>query len=103
MSALTGAMQARRASLLGFHPSILDFREYFSLNFSILLWLAAALGYAALRTARDEGQAVRLLSRCYVAAMTLLVATSLYFSVAQGIVTCASIAACFALAGRGRD
>jgi len=48
MSDLTRAMQAHKTNILGFHPSILDFREYFSLNFSILLWLAAKLipGYS---------------------------------------------------------
>ena len=100
MSDLTRAMRAHQTNLLGFHPSILDFREYFSLNFSILLWLAAALGYAALATAPDQRRAIRVLSPCYVAGMVLLLATSLHFSVPQGLLSCACVAILFGLAWR---
>jgi hypothetical protein len=48
MANLTRAMREYKANVLGFTPSILDFREYFSLNFSVLLMLAAALGFTAL-------------------------------------------------------
>ncbi len=39
---LTRSMRQKKTRLLGFEASILDFREYFSLNFSILLWMASA-------------------------------------------------------------
>lgn len=98
MADLTRAMRAQQASLLGFHPSVLDFREYFSLNFSILLLLASGLGFATLGVTPDRVAAIRALSPLYVAAMTLPFGTSLYFSVAQGIVTCLAIAVLFGLA-----
>ncbi len=36
LAELTRAMRGHKVNLLGFQPSLLDFREYFSLNFSVL-------------------------------------------------------------------
>jgi len=98
MADLTRAMRERRENLFGFRPSILDFREYFSLNFSILLLLGAVLGFAALKLSADPGVAISRLSAIYVAAMVILLGTSAYFSVVQGMISCALIAFVFALA-----
>ena len=98
MADLTRAMREHRSELLGFRPSILDFREYFSLNFSILLALAAVIGFVALGTAADPIDAIRRLSIAYAFGMLLLLGTSIYFSVLQGIVTCLIIAVLFGLA-----
>jgi hypothetical protein len=98
MADLTRAMREYKTSVLGFRPSILDFREYFSLNFSILLLLAAALGFAALAAGPDVGATIRRLAPVYVIAMLALLGTSLGFSVIQGVISCLLIAAMFALA-----
>jgi hypothetical protein len=100
MADLTRAMRAHKSSLLGFQPSILDLREYFSASFSILLLLATALGFAALATARDANATIRAVSPLYVAAMLLLLGLSIRFSVVQGIITCAIVAILFGLAWR---
>jgi hypothetical protein len=98
MADLTRAMREHRVRLLGFQPSILDFREYFSLNFSILLLLAAAPGFVALSsTALQPPAAIRLLSSVYAVGMLMLLGTSVYFSVFQGIVSCFLIAVLFGL------
>lgn len=94
----TRAMRAYKVNLLGFQPSLLDFREYFSLNFSILLLFAGALGFLALSIAPDQMVAVRKLSLAYAIAMVLLLATSAYFSILQGIVACLLIGVVFGLA-----
>lgn len=95
---LTRAMREHKANLFGFQPSILDFREYFSLNFSILLLLAGALGFAALWVAPEPSTVIRTLSMVYLVVMLLLLGTSVYFSVFQGIVTCSLIAVLFGVA-----
>lgn len=95
MAELTKAMRARKTRVMGFEASILDFREYFSLNFSVLLWVAAALGWAALGLAPDPVGAVRALAGIYGVGMLLLLATSVRFHVAQGIVACSVLAALF--------
>jgi len=61
---LTRAMQEHKTSPLGFRPSILDFREYFSVNFSILLLLAAAIGYVTLGRAPIRGRSSGHCRRC---------------------------------------
>ncbi len=94
---LTRAMREQRENLLGFQPSILDFREYFSLNFSILLALSAAIGFALLRVP-DQAAVIGTLSPLYVGGMLLLFGTSLYFSVLQGVVTCGLLTVLFGLA-----
>jgi hypothetical protein len=98
MSGLTRAMREHKTRLFGFQPSILDFREYFSLSFSILLLLAAALGFVALAVAPAESAAIRRLSVVYVVAMLLLLGTSAYFSVFQGVVSCLILVLLFGLA-----
>ena len=98
MRSLTEAMRAHRASLLGLRPSILDFREYFSVNFSILLLLGSGVGLVVLWRAHDASEATRALAPIYLAGTVLLLGTSLYYSIAQGVVTCATLAALFALA-----
>jgi hypothetical protein len=98
MANLTRAMREHRFSLLGLKPSILDFREYFSLNFSILLFLGSAIGMVSLKVAPDHAAIIHMLSPVYVAAMLLLLGTSIRFSVVQGIVTCPMIAILFGLA-----
>jgi len=98
MADLTRAMREHTTSVLGFRPSVLDFREYFSLNFSILLLLAAVLGFVALSNAALEGPAaIRQMSLVYAAGMVMLLATSVYFSVAQGVISCLVIAVLFGL------
>ena len=98
MAALTRAMREHKASLLGLRPSILDFREYFSLNFSILLLLAAVLGFVVLSsTAPEQPAVVRQLSLVYAVGMLMLLGTSVCFSVVQGIIGCLLIAVLFAL------
>lgn len=101
MRSLTEAMRAHRASLLGLRPSILDFREYFSVNFSILLLLGSGVGLVVLSRAHDASETIRALAPIYLAATVLLLGTSLYYSIAQGVVTCAVLAALFALAWIG--
>lgn len=98
LAEITRAMREYKVNLLGFQPSLLDFREYFSLNFSILLLFAAALGFLALSIAPDQAASIRKLSATYVAAMALLLGTSVYFSVFQGIVSCTVIIVLFGLA-----
>jgi len=98
MADLTRAMRAYRIHLMGFHPSMLDFREYFSLNFSILLAFAAGVGSSALALVPDPVRVVRALAPWYVGVFLALLATSIRFSIAQGVVTCPIIAALFAVA-----
>lgn len=98
MAELTRAMREQKSRLLGFQPSILDFREYFSLNFSILLLLASAIGFASILLSHDQAATVRTLSLIYVAGMSLLFGTSVHFSVVQGIITCPLIAILFGVA-----
>lgn len=95
MTDLTRAMREHKVNLFGFQPSLLDFREYFSLNFSILLLLAAVLGFVALSITPSQSTVIRYLSVVYLAAMLLLLGTSAYFSVLQGIVSCSLIAILF--------
>jgi hypothetical protein len=94
---LTREMREHKVNVLGFQPSILDFREYFSLNFSILLLLAAALGAAALSLAPVEAAAIRRLSPIYAIAMLVVLGTSACFSIVQGVVSCFIIAVLFGL------
>jgi hypothetical protein len=98
MADLTRAMRAHRTKLLGFNASLQDFREYFSLNFSILLLLASGLGFATLAIMPDRPVAVHTLSPVYAGAMILLLGTSVRYSIAQGVVTCPTIAILFGLA-----
>lgn len=99
MADLTRAMRAHSTEVLGFRPSILDFREYFSLNFSILLLLAAALGYVALSMAGpQQAVAIRPLAVIYTIAMLVLLGSSAFFAVVQGMISCAVIAVLFGLA-----
>lgn len=98
MAELTSAMRDYKTDVLGFTPSMLDFREYFSLNFSVLLLLAAALGFVALSTGADVDATIRRLAPIYVVAMLALLGTSMGFSVVQGMISCLSIAAIFAAA-----
>jgi hypothetical protein len=97
MADLTRAMRDHKANLFGFQPSILDFREYFSLNFSILLLLAAALGVTALTLNQTQPEIIRTLSLIYLIAFSMLSITSMVFSVFQGIVTCLIITVLFGL------
>lgn len=98
MKVLTSSMREHKTRLLGFEASLLDYREYFSLNFTILLLFASAVGFAALANAPDAAVVVRTLSPVYVAGMTLLLVTSLRYKVAQGVVTCPMVAVLFMLA-----
>ncbi len=98
MAELTRLMRSTKTSLLGFQPSILDFREYFSLNFSILMLLAAGLGHAMTRGRSDAAEVVQVLSPIYALGMFLLFWSSVFFSVIQGMVTCAILTAMFGLA-----
>lgn len=98
MAELTRAMREQKSSLMGFHPSILDFRYYFSLNFSILLLLASALGIATIAMGHEQAATIRMLAPIYAVGMLLLLGTSVYFSVVQGIITCSIIAMLFGLA-----
>jgi hypothetical protein len=98
MADLTRAMREHKTNVLGFTPSILDFREYFSLNFSVLLMLAAALGFAALSASPDVAATIRRLAPVYVVAMLTLLGTSLGFSVIQGAISCLLLTVLFALA-----
>lgn len=99
MADLTRAMREHTTTLLGFRPSILDFREYFSLNFSILLVLAAALGFVAVSNpSLQQPATLRQLSVVYAVALLVLLGSSVYFSVVQGIIGCLAIAVLFLLA-----
>ena len=98
MRELTEAMRAKTTRLMGLEASILDFREYFSLNFSILLWMAAALGWVAIGRASNPIDIVGSLAGVYAGGMLLLLATSLRFRVAQGVVTCSLLVVIFGLA-----
>jgi len=95
LAELTRAMREHKTKVLGFEPSILDFREYFSLNFSLLLWTAAGLGFVALNCAEDPAASVRALAPVYTIAFVLLLASSLRFSVVQGVISSALIALAF--------
>jgi hypothetical protein len=99
MADLTRAMRAHTTEVLGFRPSILDFREYFSLNFSILMLLAAVLGYVALSVEGPQhSAAIRPLAIVYALAMLVLLGSSALFSVVQGVISCLVIALLFGLA-----
>jgi hypothetical protein len=95
---VTSAMRSAKSSLLGLQPSILDFREYFSLSFSILIFLSAALGFALLGSNLDRATIVRTTAPWYATAMLLLLVASIFFSVPQGIISCAAIGMAFGLA-----
>ena len=84
--------------LLGFEPSILDFREYFSVNFSVLLVFIAVAEFLALQMAADRAAAIRAMSLVNVLAMAALFGTSLIYSVPQGLISCATIAGVFLVA-----
>lgn len=98
MAELTAAMRAQKANVLGFEPSILDFREYFSLNFSVLLASCAAIGWASVRDLGLASATLFRLSLVYVFAMLGLVGTSIFFSVPQGMISASFIATLFAIA-----
>lgn len=91
LAKLTADMRAQRTELLGFQPSILDFREYFSLNFSLLLLLVAGLNVILLRNARDSGCGLRDAALLNAVAMAILVGTSVLYSVPQGIISAGTI------------
>jgi hypothetical protein len=95
MADLTRDMRAKTTRVMGFEASILDFREYFSLNFSILLWMAAAVGWLASGSIGDFAVGVRPLAGAYALGMLALLATSIRFHVAQGIVTCSVLVLLF--------
>lgn len=97
---LTARMRAHRAAILGFHPSILDLREYFSLVFSPMMLLAAALTYQGWRSARRDPVVARGLARLVVVAMLVLGAASLVYGVVQGAIASAAIGAAFGVAWR---
>jgi hypothetical protein len=97
MKDLTQAMRDHKTNVFGYEPSILDFHEYFGLNFSILLLLAAVLGFVAISITPSQSALIRQLSLIYVVAMITLLGTSMYFSVFQGIITCLIIAVLFGL------
>jgi pheromone shutdown protein TraB len=98
LASVTQAMREQRTELLGFSPSLLDFREYFSVNFSILMLVIAAVGAILVSTHDTPLTVVRLLAPLYAAAMLVLLGTSYFYSVVQGMVMCAMLAVLFALA-----
>lgn len=95
MADLTRDMRAKTTRVMGFEASILDFREYFSLNFSLLLWMAAAVGWVASSGFGDSAAGVGTLAGVYALGMLALLATSIRFHVAQGIVTCSVLVLLF--------
>ncbi len=92
---LTRAMQRHRADVLGFHPSILDFREYFSVNFSLLLILNTGLSLSTPRLASDPQQAYRFVGLLNFLGFSLLAILSFLYSVPQGIISAGLIAGCY--------
>jgi len=95
MADLTRDMRAKTTRVMGFEASILDFREYFSLNFSLLLWMAAAVGWMASSNIGDSVEGIRPLAGAYTLGMLALLGTSIRFHVAQGIVTCSVLVLLF--------
>lgn len=100
---LTKAMQAHTTRVMGMEPSILDFREYFSANFSLLLLAAAGLTWVGAGLARktpDPVSGLRTLAAFNIVAFGLLAVSSGVFRVPQGIVSSVVIIAAYAAALR---
>jgi hypothetical protein len=94
---LTRAMRAQGSTVAGMRATILDYREYFSVSYSILLVLVIALGATAL--SEGAGQlAIKQMSARIAMAMAVLCGASLYYHVFQGVVSCGVIALVFAAA-----
>ncbi|MEW5915745.1 MAG: hypothetical protein AB1762_05045 [Gemmatimonadota bacterium] len=98
----TRAMRAVRTRLLGFEPSLLDFREYFSASFSLLLLALAVTGFVAVSRAPNDTLVARRLAAVYAATTLALAALSLWFGVVQGVVMGLIAALIFSLAAWSR-
>lgn len=96
LAAVTDAMRSHRSNVLGMRPSLLDFREYFSASFSLLMVLVVALNAIALRGA--PASTVRRLALADAIAFAILAAVSWWFQVPQGIISGVMIAVVFAAA-----
>ena len=93
MADLTRMMRATGSTVGGMRASILDYREYFSVAFSLLLVLAMLLAQYAVAAGGDRlisGVSLRL-----AAGMIVLLCASAWYGVFQGVVSCALIAALF--------
>lgn len=100
LAEVTAMMRAHRSPLMGFAPSLLDFREYASLCYSLLLAGCGALGWQVTRRPQVALSQVAAVSRTYTVLFTVLAVASLAYGVAQGIVSGVAIAAVFARAAR---
>lgn len=92
MAELTRAMREKRFRVGGMEPSILDFREYFSASFSLLLAGLVAVNLIAFTSAGGSATVLLRLAAANAVMMVALVALSWRFSVFQGIITAATIA-----------
>jgi len=81
-----------------FRPSLLDFREYFSMNFSIFLVAVAALNLAAHLASSPSASTMRALCIVNISLMIALAATSVGYGVIQGLVSSVLIALLFGFA-----
>lgn len=98
MADLTAAMQAHRARVLGFEPSILDFREYFSVCYALLIGLLAVLHALLLRRCAADVGLLRDVAAVSACGMAALAGLSLWFSVVQGLISAGLIALALAIA-----
>lgn len=88
---LTRAMAAQRNEVLGLEASVLDYREYFSVCFSILLLLVARLGQLALASDAGTAAAARKVGGALASGFLALALASAFYSVAQGLIASLSI------------
>ncbi|MFN8061603.1 MAG: hypothetical protein U0Q12_20765 [Vicinamibacterales bacterium] len=99
---VTAMMRAHRSPLMGFAPSLLDFREYASLCYSLLLGGCAAIGWPVTRMVPVSPAHVGAVCRAYVVLFAVLAIASLVYGVAQGIISGTIIAVVFAIAAPRR-
>lgn len=95
---VTQILRSKTQRLLGLEASLLDLREYFSLNFSILLSLLVLMMLMGWLRSPEPLAATRTYSLLGMAAMATLLTTSIVYRVAQGVVSSAAIIAAFTIA-----
>lgn len=103
MRDLTSAMRAHVEPVMGFRPSILDFREYFSASFSLLLLTLATVAWLSATRSVDPVRQAATVAPVVAAGFLVLAVVSAAFRVPQGLISSLFIAACFFMAWRALD
>ena len=95
MAAVTKVMEDHRAEVMGFTPSMQDFHEYFSINFSIMMVTLAFLTFVAYRLGKKSSIGARAviggLSMVNLVGMLFLFGSSIAYGIPQGIIACGMI------------